>query len=53
MKILEELYYGNIDPHTRRVQPDSQLGKMRALLVQTENKMRAMLNDEQKDWFER
>ena len=37
MKILEELYYGNIDPHTRRVQPDSQLGKMRALLVQNEN----------------
>ena len=53
MGILEELYYGNIDPHTRRVQHDSQLGKMRALLVQNENKMRAMLTDEQKDWFER
>ena len=53
MGILEELYYGNIDPHTRRVQPDTQLGKMRALLVQNENKMRAMLNEEQKDWFER
>ena len=53
MGILDELYYGNIDPHTRRVQSDSQLGKMRALLVQNENKMRAMLNEEQKDWFER
>ena len=53
MGILDELYYGNIDPHTRRVQPDSQLGKMRALLVHDEQKMRAMLNEEQKDWFER
>ena len=53
MVILDELYYGNIDLHTRRVQPDSQLGKMRALLVQIENKMRSMLNEEQKDWFER
>ena len=53
MKIIGELYYGNIDPHTRCVQPDSQLGKMRALLVQNENKMRAMLSEEQRDWFER
>ena len=53
MSILDELYYGNIDPHTRQVQPDTQLGKMRALLVHNENKMRAMLNEEQKDWFER
>ena len=51
MKIIEDLYYGNIDPHTRRVQPDSQLGKMRALLVRNEDKMRTMLNEEQKDWF--
>ena len=53
MKIIEELYYGNIDSHTRRVQPDSPLGKMRALLIQNEKKMRDMLNEEQKDWFER
>ena len=53
MSILDELYYGNIDPHTRRVQHDTQLGKMRALLVRNEDKMRAMLNEEQKDWFER
>ena len=53
MKIIEELYYGNIDPHTRRVHSDSQLSKMRALLVRNEDKMRAMLNEEQKDWFER
>ena len=53
MKSIEDLYYGHIDPHTRRVQHDTQLGKMRALLVRNEDKMRAMLNEEQKDWFER
>ena len=53
MGILDELYYGNIDPHTRRVQPGTQLGKMRALLIQNEKKMCAMLNEEQKEWFER
>ena len=53
MSILDELYYGNIDPHTRHVQHDTQLGKMRALLVRNEDKMRAMLNEEQRDWFER
>ena len=53
MSILDELYYGNIDPHTRRVQHDTQLGKMRTLLVRNEEKMRDMLNEEQKDWFER
>ena len=35
------------------MQPNSQLSKMRALLVQNENKMRTMLNEEQRDWFER
>ena len=53
MKIIEDLYYGNIDPHTRHTQPDTTLSKMRSLLIQNENKMRAMLTEEQKDWFER
>ena len=53
MKIIEDLYYGNIDPHTRHAQSDTALSKMRALLIQNENKMHAMLNDEQKNWFER
>ncbi len=53
MKILDELYYGNINPRTRRIQPNTQLSKMRALLIQNENKMCDMLNEEQKDWFER
>ncbi len=53
MNILEDLYYGNIDLHIRRNQSDSQLRKIQALLIQNENKMRAMLDKDQTDWFER
>ncbi len=53
MSILDELYYGNIDLHIRRVQADAQLRKIQALLIRDEEKMRDMLNEEQKDWFER
>ena len=38
MKIIEDLYYGNIDSHTRRAQPDTALSKMRSLLIQNERK---------------
>ena len=53
MKILDELYYGNIDPHTRRAQPDAQLDKIRALLICSEEKMRSTLSKEQREWFEK
>ena len=36
MKILEELYYGNVDPPTQHVQPGMALDKMRALLIHNE-----------------
>ncbi len=52
MSILEELYYGNIDLHIRRNQ-NAQLRKIQALFIQNENKMRAMLDKDQTDWFER
>lgn len=51
--ILDELYYRNIDLHIRHVQADTQLRKIQALLIRDEDKMCAMLNEEQKDWFER
>ncbi len=53
MSILEELYYGNVDLHVRRVQADAQLRKIQALLIRDEEKMRAMLDKDQTDWFER
>lgn len=53
MGILDELYYGNIDLHIRHVQADAQLRKIQELLIRDEDKMRAMLDKEQTDWFER
>ena len=53
MKILDELYYGNIDPHTRRTQPDARLDKIRALLICSEEKMCSTLSKEQREWFEK
>jgi len=53
MGILDELYYGNIDLHVQHVQADAQLRKKQALLIRDEDKMRSMLDKEQKDWFER
>jgi len=53
MRILEDLYYGNIDLHIQRNQSDAQLRKIQALLIRDEEKMRSMLDKEQTDWFER
>lgn len=53
MRILEDLYYGNIDLHVQRVQSDAQLRKIQALLIRDEDKMRSMLDKEQTEWFER
>ena len=49
MKILDELYYGNIDPHTRRVQPDARLDKIRERLICSEEKICSTLNKEQRE----
>ena len=53
MKILDELYYGNIDPHTRPFGSSTALDNLRQTRIQNESKMRAMLNEEQRDWYER
>lgn len=53
MKILNELYYGNIDPHTRRVQPAARLDKIREKLICSEEKICSTLNKEQREWFEK
>ena len=53
MKILDELYYGNIDPHTRKFSHSTALDNLRQTRIQNESKMRAMLNEEQRDWYER
>ena len=53
MKILDELYYGNIDPHTRKLGTSTALDNLRQTRIHNESKMRAMLSEEQRDWYER
>ena len=53
MKILDELYYGHIDPHTRRAQPDARIDKIRERLICSEEKICSTLNKEQREWFEK
>ena len=53
MRVLDELYYGNIDPHTWPFSSSKALDNLRQTRIQNESKMRAMLSEEQKDWYER
>ena len=53
MKILEEFYYGNIDPHERPIYKDSEFTRAMALAVRNEEALRSMLNDRQKEMFEK
>ena len=53
MKILEELWYGNIDPQGRDAQGDPQVERALYLVVKNDEKMRKMLSDTQKEQLER
>lgn len=53
MKILEELWYGNIDPQGQGIQKDPRIQQALSLVVKNESAMRAMLSDTQKEQFEK
>ena len=53
MKILEELWYGNIDPHGRDIRKDSQMERALSLVVKNDDTLRAMLSDIQKEQYEK
>ena len=53
MKILEELWYGNIDPQGRDAQRDPQVERALYLVAKNEDKMRTMLSDIQKEQLEK
>lgn len=53
MKILEELWYGNINPQGRGTQKDSQMERSLFLVMKNEDAMKAMLLDTQKGPFEK
>lgn len=53
MKILEELWYGNIHPQGYAIPKDPRMEKALYLLEKNEDAMRAALSDPQKEQFEK
>ncbi len=47
-KTLEDLYYGNIIPHEKRITAKSELQRMIKRAAECEAKLTGMLNDEEK-----
>ena len=53
MDTLEDLYYGNLFPHEKCAQLDDEMHAMLGLLNRNEEKLTAILSDEQKETFEK
>lgn len=52
MKILEELWLGNVNPQEQKVK-DSRMEQAISLIVKNDDTMRAMLSDTQKEQYEK
>ncbi len=53
MKILEELWYGNIEPAEYDVPPGKEYKELLQLICRNEEKLQATFTDEQKELFSR
>ena len=53
MKILEELWYGNINPMERPFQRQRRFDKAFRMLTKNEEKLLETLNDQEKDLFDK
>ncbi len=53
MKLLEEFWYGNIEPTEYEMTPSKEYKKLLQLICQNEEKLQATFIDEQKDLFSR
>ncbi|MEF2813243.1 MAG: hypothetical protein U0N00_01505 [Oscillospiraceae bacterium] len=53
MKILEELWYGNINPNERDLKPSSRLHKLGALIVRNEEVLLPTLSAQVKEIYEK
>ena len=53
MNILEELWYGNIEPAEYDVSPNKEYKEMLQLISRNEEKLLATMTDTQKDLFSR
>ena len=49
MKIIEDLYYGQISPYKNGISATPEYQKLKAPATQNENLLRATLSDEQKE----
>lgn len=49
--IIEELFYGNIDPQARSTKKNKTIQKEMAVLSKTKDLLTASLKDDQKNWF--
>lgn len=53
MNILEELYYGNVNPDTEYFDKQSQLGHAMKVLTSKEEELLSMLNNSEKEVFKK
>lgn len=53
MKILEDLWYGNIDPQGRPIKKGSEIERTLSLVVKHDDALCKMLADEQKEQYEK
>ena len=53
MKILEELWYGNIEPTEYGASPSQEYRELRRLVDRNETNLRASMTDAQKELFTR
>ena len=53
MTTLEDLYYGNINPHERYIKRGSRVDKLVNLLCRNEDELTAGLTEKQKEIFEK
>ena len=53
MRILEEFWYGNIEPTEYNISSNKEYKKLVGLICRNEEKLRATMTDEQKELFEK
>ena len=53
MNILENLYYGNINPHERYIKQGSKVDKLVKLICKNEEDLNNSLTEKQKEIFEK
>ena len=53
MTTLENLYYGNIDPHERFIEDGTRIDELVKLIARNEDELNSTLTEKQKEVFEK